>query len=161
VHLLPFLEENPLYEMFHRDEPWDSAHNRTLADRMPDIYRSRGIAPDGNRTGFVLFQRPEMYAIERHGPSIRAFGDGTSNTLVVLEVGPNLAVPWTRPDDLSFDPLEPLAALGKLPSDGLWGGFADGAVRRIKPDIQPAVFRAILTPNGHETIQIEREVLAR
>lgn len=44
VHLLPFLQEKPLYEKFHRDEPWDSEHNRGLVDRMPDVYRSRGIA---------------------------------------------------------------------------------------------------------------------
>ena len=158
VHLLPFVDQNSLYEQFHRDEPWDSEHNRALVDKMPDVYRSRGIAADGDRTGFVLFRHPEMYAINKHGPRVPDFDDGTSNTLLVLEVGPELAVPWTRPDDLSFDPKEPLAALGKLLGDGFWGGFADGAVRRIKADIRPDVFRGILTPNGREVLQLERQV---
>jgi hypothetical protein len=161
VHLLPFVEQNSLYELFHLDEPWDSEHNRALLDKMPDVYRSRGIAADGNRTGFVLFQHPEMYPIDKQGPKLPAFRDGTSNTLMVLEVGPELAVPWTRPDDLSFDPKEPLAALGKLPQDGLWGGFADGAVRRIRADIRPDVFRGILTSSGQEVLQLERQVEAR
>ena len=158
VYLLPYVGEHPLYELFHLDEPWNSEHNRRLLDKMPDVYRSRGIAPDGNRTGFVLFQDPNMYRIGQSGPDIRRFRDGTSNTLLVVEAGPKRGVPWTRPDDIHFDPSQPLAALGNLPKDGFWGGFADGAVRRIKPDIKPDVFHALLTPSGGEVIQFEREV---
>ncbi|HEV3342049.1 MAG TPA: DUF1559 domain-containing protein [Pirellulales bacterium] len=158
VYLLPHLDQNPLYGLFHLDEPWDSEHNRALLDKMPDVYLSRGISPDGNRTGFVLFQGPQMYQIGKSGPDIRRIGDGTSNTLLVVEVGPESAVPWTRPDDLPFDSAQPLTALGSLSKDGLWGGFADGAVRKIRPDIKPEVFRGLLTPNGGEVIQLEREV---
>ena len=158
VYLLPYVDQHPLYERFHLDEPWNSEHNRGLLDKMPDVYRSRGIAPDGNRTGFVLFQNPKMYQIGKSGPDIRRFRDGTSNTLLVVEAGPELAVPWTRPDDIPFDSSQPLAAMGNLPKDGFWGGFADGAVRRIKPDIKPEVFHALLTPSGGEVIQLEREV---
>ena len=142
VYLLPFVGQQPLYQQFHLDEPWDGPHNRGLLDKMPDVYRSRGIAPDGDRSGFVIFQDPQMYRIGKSGPDIRLFRDGTSNTLLIVEAGPEAAVPWTRPDDIAFDSSQPLAALGSLPKDGFWGGFADGAVRRIKPDIQPETFRA-------------------
>jgi len=162
VHLLHLLDQGPLYKLFHLDEPWDSKHNRPLLDKMPDVYRSRGISRAGNHTGFVLFLDPQMYHIHnKRGPDIRQIRDGSSNTLFVLEVGPELAVPWTRPDDIPFDSAQPLAALGDLPKDGLWGGFADGAVRRIKPDIKPEVFRGLLTPSGGEVIQMEREVELR
>ena len=158
VYLLPYVGQHPLYQSFHLDEPWDSAHNRELLDKMPDVYRSRGIAPDGNRSGFVIFQDPKMYQIGKSGTDIRRFRDGTSNTLLVVEAGADVAVPWTRPDDIHFDSSQPLAALGELPNDGFWGAFADGAVRKIKPDIKPEVFRALLTPSGGEVIQFEREV---
>jgi RNA polymerase sigma factor (sigma-70 family) len=42
VALLPFLEEDNLFKQFHLDEPWDSAHNKKLLDKMPDIYRVSG-----------------------------------------------------------------------------------------------------------------------
>jgi len=161
VYLLPLIGQQLLYARFHLDEPWNGAHNRELLDKMPDVYRSRGIGPDGNRSGFVIFQDPQMYQIGTSGPNIRQFRDGTSNTLLVVEAGPEAAVPWTRPDDIPFDSSQPLAALGALPKDGFWGGFADGAVRRIKPDIKPETFRALLTPNGDEVIQFEREVEVR
>ena len=40
VHILPYLEENPLYQQFHLDEPWDSEHNRKLIPMMPAFYRN-------------------------------------------------------------------------------------------------------------------------
>ena len=42
VQILPYIEEARLYEEFHRDEPWDSDHNKKLIPRMPKIY----AAPD-------------------------------------------------------------------------------------------------------------------
>ena len=41
VHLLPFLEENELYEQFKLDEPWDSPHNIKLLDQMPADVQKR------------------------------------------------------------------------------------------------------------------------
>ena len=33
VAILPFIEQQALYEQFHLDEPWDSDHNIKLLDR--------------------------------------------------------------------------------------------------------------------------------
>src|SRR5262249_19251820 len=38
VHILPFLGQKALYDEFHKDEPWDSEHNKTLISRMPAVY---------------------------------------------------------------------------------------------------------------------------
>lgn len=43
VALLPYLEQTALYEQFHLDEPWDSPHNRPLADRMPAVFETPGF----------------------------------------------------------------------------------------------------------------------
>ena len=42
VAILPFLEQQPLYEQFHLDEPWDSPHNKTLIEQMPQVYAIPG-----------------------------------------------------------------------------------------------------------------------
>jgi serine/threonine protein kinase len=161
VYLLPYLGQAPLFQQFHINEPWDGEHNLALLDKMPDVYRSRGISADDSRSGYVLFQDPQMYPVGQRGFDVRQIPDGMHNTLFVVEAAPELAVPWTRPVDIAFDPAQPLAALGPLPNDGFWGGFADGAVRRIRPNIKPQVFRALLTPSGGEVIQLESEVEGR
>ena len=36
VHILPFVEQNALYNEFRFDEPWDSEHNKALIEKMPE-----------------------------------------------------------------------------------------------------------------------------
>ena len=38
--LLPYLEENPLYQQFRLQEPWDSATNIKLMEKIPKIFES-------------------------------------------------------------------------------------------------------------------------
>ena len=42
VMILPFLEQQALYEQFHLDEPWDSPHNLRLAETIPAPYLDSG-----------------------------------------------------------------------------------------------------------------------
>jgi len=35
VMILPYIEQNNLYQQFHLDEPWDSEHNQKLMQQMP------------------------------------------------------------------------------------------------------------------------------
>ena len=50
VAILPYLEDydgrscDDLFKAFHRDEPWDSPHNKALLERMPAVYASAGKA---------------------------------------------------------------------------------------------------------------------
>ena len=38
VAILPYLDQNDLYQQFHLDEPWDSPHNLALARPTPSVY---------------------------------------------------------------------------------------------------------------------------
>lgn len=43
--------------------------------------------------------------------------DGAKQTILVLQVGWDRAVPWTKPADLKFNPAAPLEALGTIRPD--------------------------------------------
>ncbi len=134
--ILPYLEQDALYSQFHLDEPWDSAHNRTLIDKMPSVYRlpisksERGrtnyLLPVGNGAAFSADQPTEFKQIT----------DGTSNTIMVVEVDDEHAAIWTKPDDLPFDPKEPAKGLGRFFDGGFNATFCDGSVHsfRTAPD---------------------------
>ena len=47
---------------------------------------------------------------ERDGLKWTDFDDGAANTITVVEAAE--AVPWTKPDDLVYDPAAPLPPLG-------------------------------------------------
>ena len=110
VHILPFVEENELFQQFHLDEPWDSPHNKPLLEKMPDVYRRDvfDLRPDPEiKRGYTTFLAPVGNDTVFGGAKATRFGDirdGTSNTIVLVEVKPEFAVPWTAPGDYAFDP---------------------------------------------------------
>ena len=71
-----------------------------------------------------------------------------------MEAGPDKAVPWTKPEDLPFDPENPLAALGKVSPQGFIAAFFDGSVMQLKVDNK--TLKALITPDGGEVIELAK-----
>lgn len=152
VHLLPFLDQQPLYDQFKHEEPWDSPHNITLLDKMPDVFRDPDDDIGGTKTRFVTFTGPNTPYARPQGLRFHGFLDGTSMTLLVVTCGKNKAVPWTKPEDIAFDPDSPVGCLGQLDGPGIYYARVDGAVNIVKASIPPKWFQALVTPAGGEVL---------
>jgi hypothetical protein len=152
VLLLPYLEQQDLYKQFKLDEPWDSPNNLPLLEKMPRTYappRYKEHLVPPNHTICHVFVGPGT-SFER-GPAIRlqdGFPDGTSNTLFIVEAGE--PVPWTKPEDLVYDPNGPLPQLKGLFKHGFRVSMADGSRRFFSYDIPEKSLRALITRNGGE-----------
>jgi hypothetical protein len=161
VALLPFLEEGGLYEQFRLDEPWDSEHNLKLLERMPSVYADPSAPAEqvarGLTTVQVLTGKGTPFSAPDQAANVAQISDGLSRTLAIVEALPTNAVPWTRPDDIEFDPDGPLAGVGnpQRPGGMFVGGMFDGSVRMIAPDLDPDVFKALVTPNGGEPVGLD------
>jgi hypothetical protein len=154
VHLLPYLEQDHLYQQFHLDEPWDSEHNKKLIAQMPATYYStqnRQLHQQG-KTTYVVPVGPATIFPGGRGVKLADVTDGTSNTLLLLDVDDEQAVIWTRPDDWQFNPAKPLQGLGGRYKNGFLTAFADGSVRFISSKIDAKTLEALLTRNGGEVI---------
>ena len=160
VHLLPFLEQDELYQRFRLDEPWNSPHNLELLSFIPKVYagldsgekaltwKTRIQLPVGE--GFFLDPK-----IREQGRSedleISAFTDGTSNTVGVIRVAKSAAVPWTQPADWNGD------AKKLIGDGGFWKkrvcyARVDGQVGTLETPISANFLKAILTRDGGERI---------
>jgi len=147
VQILPYLDEMALYKEFHLDEPWDSAHNKPLIARMPALYLSPGpgqVATSG-KTRYRVPSGP-MGMFPGKGLSLREITDGTSNTIMLVEVAAPGAVEWTKPDDLEVDNKDPLAGLTGNPTGQFLVAFADGSVRPIRETVDTTTMIRLFMP---------------
>ena len=144
VHILPFIEQQALYDQFHLDEPWDSPHNKKLINQMPMIYQSPTVAPDNGKTVYLGIEGEGMM----FGKEPRKFADitdGSSNTALAVEVDFENAVPWTQPADFKMDKNNPLNGIGRINPGGFIVTFADGSVHFISNSVDPETWKNLLT----------------
>jgi type II secretory pathway pseudopilin PulG len=156
VAILPYLEQEALYNEFHLDEPWDSPNNKPLIAKMPAVFDepSYNILP-GKTPYLAIVGEQCGFDGSDKGLRLQQFTDGTSKTVMLVTANPDRAVEWTKPDDLPFDAKNPMAGLGAGPHPGIWlAAVADGSIRIITDDIDPQVVTAFCTRNGGEQIQL-------
>jgi RNA polymerase sigma factor (sigma-70 family) len=159
VEILPFIEDPPgrwngeaLLKQFHRDEPWDSPHNRTLLSRMPRIYASpRDRSGDPATTVYRGFSGPGAMFDGDQGVRLEQVADGPTRTLMVVEAAD--PVPWTKPEELKWDGKLLRPGRGVLREGEFAALFASGHVRLIEPrNLLPAM----ITRQGGEAVYLER-----
>jgi hypothetical protein len=153
VAILPYLDNQELYNKFNLDEPWDSTHNKALIKEMPSVY----VCPERVKTepfttnyqvivgNNALFERDQDVGVAD-------VTDGTSNTFMVIEA--KNAVPWTKPDDLTFDlaAAPSLCGAGSSHPGGFSAAMGDGSVRFIPDKVDLKKFRFMITRNQGEVV---------
>ncbi|MGA2259232.1 MAG: DUF1559 domain-containing protein [Thermoguttaceae bacterium] len=149
VALLPYMNEDALYQQFHLDEPWDSPHNLELAKTVPFLFQSSNSPKDG-KTRVMVFTGTGAAFDGGKKLCVDEIRDGLHKTILCVEAGPDKAVPWTKPEDLPFDPENPLAALGNVSPEGFLATFFDNHVMQLKIDNK--TLKALITPDGGEPI---------
>jgi prepilin-type processing-associated H-X9-DG protein len=156
--ILPFIEQQPLYDKINLKIPWDDPTLRPPFAKEIKLYllpdRDLPIR-DGN--GYAL----SHYAVNQHalGGSARRkrsdFPDGAANTLLIGEAAGNYK-PWGNPTNWR----DPAIGINTSP-DGFgspWTNrgaqfvFADGHTQFISEKTDAKVLRALATPNGGEPI---------
>jgi hypothetical protein len=154
VQILPFIEQQALFNQFKLDEPWDSEHNKKLIAQMPQVYASpsSGISREGKTNYLTVRGEGTIFPDQAKGLGMAAITDGTSNTILALEVNDDRAVIWTKPDDYEFDPDNPTAGLGLLQSGVFLVAMADGSVRTISMAIDPQVLKNLFTRADGEVV---------
>jgi hypothetical protein len=151
VHILPFIDQVPLYNEFHLDEPWNSAHNIKLVSRMPTVY----TCPEGNlpagKTTYLGIAGPGGI-LEKPGGRIRDVTDGLSNTILVLDAPDSKAVVWTQPVDFMYSPSNPTSGLAGHHGDSFNALLGDGATRLISLSLPTQTILGLFTMSGGENI---------
>jgi hypothetical protein len=159
VAILPYIGQDNLYQQFRLNEPWDSPYNKRLAEVAVKLYLLPGAKDAMPGPGQPVTTHYRVFvgggaAFElRKASRIADFADGLSNTLMAVEAAE--AVPWTKPDELTYDPKKPLPKTADLFDGGFNAVFCDGSVRFIRKTVKEPTLRAMITRAGGEVYSID------
>jgi hypothetical protein len=148
VLLLPYLEQQPLYDRFQKDKAWDSPENLALSGiTLPMLTDPSNPDTTAGRTDYLLISGTDS-ALEdtpgmKHG--LQNITDGTSNTIILMEVKGKGS--WAAPN--TWDLSKPLD--GSHPQVVLVG-FADGSVKAINRRIDQQTLRRLVDRKDGEPL---------
>ena len=163
VKLLPYLGYDELYQQFDFSKRWDMEPNRSLLEYIPPEF----VSPErfDSKTNFQLPAHRSFMFGSNHRRAAERIEDGSANTIMLVEVPDQLAVPWTAPDDfIPQDPLDFRGELQGLRSDGTFAAWANGWPTLLPENITAEQLRNAFTHESgdgqiagatHQNIRVE------
>ncbi|MBL7043209.1 MAG: DUF1559 domain-containing protein [Pirellulaceae bacterium] len=162
VLILPYLEQQSLYERYNFDEPWDSPGNLAVTNTVIPVYSCPSCPPSGDsmgstETNYMVITGPGTVFDGAKAARLADIKDGTSNTILVVEVV-GTGVNWAEPVDLDVGNMQfPNVTGGSTGPDshhpgGLNAVLCDGSVRFLSEAMDRQVLDALITKGGGEPI---------
>lgn len=153
THILPFVDNAPLYNQIDFDQPWSTPANQALFKQEIPYYLNPTISekksPDG--LGLSHYVGNELFLKKNAGIRLRDITDGTTNTIMAVEAGENFK-PWGDPTNIA-NPSNIMRAGKKT---AYRGGrhvlMADGSVRFISENIAPETLKHLSIPNDGNVV---------
>ena len=176
VFLLPFIEQDTVYDMLDLNTPFNSTANVEGAAQVLPVY----ICPSNPRTEMHVQQRavcdyggiydailvpvssphsPSGMMLRDHSISISEITDGTSTTLIVAEDGRSNDMQWINGKNIfrqkytiNNAPPGENEICSMHSGGGAHGLFCDGSVRFLGEEMEPETLAAICTRNYGEIV---------
>ena len=157
IHLLPYLEQDDLFKQFKLDEPWDSANNKKLIEKIPDVYAPLRGKAEKAATYYQMFAGEK--GLLRPGGKQTSFAnitDGLSNTFMVIEAAK--PVIWTKPGDIEYDE-KTVPKLGGMFGPGFTNVlFGDGSVGRLLEVADDVTMQRLINPADGQVVDADKAV---
>lgn len=107
IHILPFAEQENLYDEYDQDQAWDSPANTRVARQDTYFYQcpSNWIVKDREERYFSAYSiptGPDTFFGEFENPRLKDATWGSSNTIMVVEACGQEIV-WTEPRDVNLE----------------------------------------------------------
>ncbi len=105
VLILPYLDQQDLFERYSMEEPWDGPNNRLLADEKVAFFGCPShYSPEheANYTSYCLVTGKGTLFDADQTRELSDIRDGSSNTVILVEVNHG-DIQWMEPRDLTIE----------------------------------------------------------
>ena len=163
VLILPELEMKGIYDKYDFDEPWDGPNNSKLHNVIMSCYHCPDdtTAASDTDTNYVVVVGPGTIFPGEEPLGFSDIGDGTSNTIMVVEVA-NSGIHWMEPRDLHVTQMAP--TINPPTGQGISSNhpnlanvaFGDGSVHVLgTKQLTPKQLQALLSRDGGEEVDVD------
>jgi type II secretory pathway pseudopilin PulG len=147
----PRLDE--LYRSIDMSRPWDDPVNAKAAQTPVAVYHCLEAAGAGNLATYVALLGDDSCLRTKLPRKMADITDGTSNTIMLVEVPVEQAVPWMSTEDMSDASLYGIGPKSRLPhSGGIHVCLADGTIRFISASLDMQTRRSLVTASANDQL---------
>ena len=152
--ILPYLEQQSLYDKIDLTKPWDDPANKAAFETNLQIYRCPSANYPASYTAYLAVVAPGGSFEGAEPRALEEITDDHSLTLMVVEVGSDHAVHWMSPRDAGEELVLNRGKASKLPhQQGAQAACVDGSTRFLPGDTKPAALRALISiAGGDDTV---------
>ncbi|MCG6156563.1 DUF1559 family PulG-like putative transporter [Rubinisphaera margarita] len=152
--ILPFLDEDALYRSIKLAEPWDSPANAAALKSAPSVYRCAEFHGDQSHTNYMVIVSPESLIRATESRDLSTVTDGRTQTLMVVEVPHEHAVPWMSPHDADEALMMSITPGSELPhEDAINVMYADGHAGSLNAEIDREILHKLITADSGDTFE--------
>ena len=151
VAILPYLEQQSLYNQFRRDEAWDSTTNRPLGDIRVSPFVSPAASPEEVRTQYLGFAGPgSLLDPEPDRITMGDISDGLSNTILLTRA--LTPVFYSEPKEIPYSQGMLIKPTLDFQNGSVPILMGDGSVTNVTESVSEQALQAGVTRNGGEMI---------
>ena len=151
--ILPYLDQQRLYETIDLSKPWDDPANAEACATGISIYHCPSDSGPQNHTTYLASVGSNGCFRLTEPRLLSEITDDLAETLMVIEVPSDRSVPWMSPDDadeplvMNIGPKSKLAHAG-----GMDAALCDGSIRFLSAEMPAAARRALISVAGGDKV---------
>lgn len=148
--ILPYLDEQQLYDSIDLSKPWDDPVNLEAGENRPTVFSCPSAKLADSHTTYMAFVGDDRFLLENHSRMLDSVPDG-SQCLAVIDVSTALSTHWMNPTDTANEFASEFTRQSLNHNGVAIVAFADGSASTVSQSISPETLSQLMSVSENVT----------